>query len=280
MGGYTTEPTALTEIGTEVLPYVHRWSGPQTPRVVVPTPICRMENFLGATHADALLSHAISRQADFTDGTVMDPLTGQLSHKDRNSLVLPAHSTAFHQYLSDCLPQVIEMLGMDTTPSQAITALTAHGTDSYFGIHTDATKVPHPATAVSAIYYLHRRPRGFDGGQLRIYDTAVHDGRAGRADTCTVIEPDHDTIVFFPASAFHEVMVSRCPSGQFADHRFTLTSWISAPTTAPEPQTASQALRWMARAAEHTRPLPGVGRNHHGAIAAPLPPQTAARPTV
>ncbi|GAA1912983.1 hypothetical protein [Streptantibioticus ferralitis] len=133
---------------------------------VVPTPICRFENFLAAGRADALLSYALSRQADFTAGTVMDPLTGRLSRKGRRSPVLPVHSTAFSQHLADCLPLVTEVLGMDTRPSRTTAVLTTHGLEGYFGIHTDPTKIPDPATAQSAIYYLHRRPRGLDGGQL------------------------------------------------------------------------------------------------------------------
>nr|WP_240667592.1 transposase [Streptomyces luteoverticillatus] len=132
----------------------------------------------------------------------MDPLTGVLSHKDRDSLVLPVQGVVFHQYLADCLPQVIEILGMDNTLTHGYTVLTAHGTDSYFGIHTDATK----------------------------------------------IEPDHDTIVFFPSSAFREVTASHCPSGEFADHRNTYRAagirqyadahdWLTSihlPTCAPD----------------------------------------------
>ncbi|GHG74402.1 hypothetical protein [Streptomyces griseocarneus] len=57
------------------------------------------------------------------------------------------------------------------------------------------------------------------------------------------------------------------------------TTWMSAPTTTPEPVATSQALRRLVQAAEHTRPLPGTGRNHHGATASSLPPRTTAQPT-
>ncbi|GHG74409.1 hypothetical protein GCM10018779_51100 [Streptomyces griseocarneus] len=51
------------EIGADVLPFTYRWSSaPQAPRIVVPTPVCRVENFLGTARADALLSYAVSRQ--------------------------------------------------------------------------------------------------------------------------------------------------------------------------------------------------------------------------
>ncbi|GHC44449.1 2OG-Fe(II) oxygenase [Streptomyces cinnamoneus] len=162
---------------------------------------------------------------------------------------------------------------MDAELTHTTTVMTAHGHGGYFTIHTDATKVPDPSTAVSAIYNLHRRPRGFTGGRLRLYDTAVRNGRAERADTYRTIEPDHDTIVFFPASAFHEVTASACPSGLFADHRFTLTTWISGTPQAQRQaaRTPNGALRWITQAAESTRPLPGFARAHHGAAPTPLP---------
>ncbi|MEU1307730.1 2OG-Fe(II) oxygenase [Streptomyces cinnamoneus] len=277
MYGFTTEPTPQAAIGSDVLPFVYRWNSPRSPDVVVPVPFCRFENFLGSDLADGLLSYAVSRQADFTAGMVMDPLTGQLSHKGRDSLVLPAQSAALRQHLADCLPQVSGILGVGARPSTATTVFTAHGPGSYFDTHTDATKVSDPGTSLSAVYYLHRRPRGFDGGQLRMYDTAVHNGRAERAKTYRVIEPDHDTVVFFPSSAFHEVTASTCPTGQFHDYRFTLTTWLSSPSPeeASRPQNRSHVLHWMAQAAEHTRPLPGIGRAQHGATPSPLPTPTA-----
>ncbi|MFI8008486.1 2OG-Fe(II) oxygenase [Streptomyces sp. NPDC086010] len=212
------------EIDTGVLsPSTDHWS----PTIVVQTPFLRLENFLGTRRADALLGYALTRQSDFVPGTVMDPLTGQLSSKGRRSQVLPVHSAVFSQHLADSLPLAQDLLGVRAELTRSTSTLTAHGDDGYFGIHTDATKVEDPAQALSAIYYLHKRPRGFQGGQLRLYDTAVRDGRAQRAETYRTIEPDHDTLVIFPSSAYHEVLASTCPSGQFADHRFTLTTWIS-----------------------------------------------------
>ncbi|MFD3698418.1 2OG-Fe(II) oxygenase [Streptomyces sp. NPDC058646] len=215
--------TGRTEIGTGVLSSAKSWS----PELVVPAPVCRFENFLGAERSDALLDYAISREEHFAAGTVMDPLTGRLSVKGRDSLVLPVSSPVLSRHLADCLPLVQEVLGHRTPLSRSLTVLSSHGEGGHFGVHTDASHVPDVATALSAVYYLHRRPRGFGGGQLRLYDTAVRGGRAERAESWRTIEPDHDSLVFFPSSAFHEVVPSTCPSGRFSDHRFTLTTWIS-----------------------------------------------------
>lgn len=262
-----------TEIDTQALPPSARWS--TTP--VVPAPVCRFENFLGARRARTLLAYAISRQADFNAGTVLDPLSGQVSHKGRSSLVLPVTSSVFSAHLADCLPLVQEVLGHRAALARTLTVLTAHGEGGHYGIHTDASRVRDVGTALSAVYYLHRRPRGFDGGRLRLYDTLLHEGGARPAESYRTIEPEHDTIVFFPAGAFHEVVPSTCPSGRFADHRFTLTTWISAAGSgeAVSGEAVSGAPAriwgWLAGAAEHTRPVEDVTHDHDGASPIPLP---------
>ncbi|MEU3723226.1 2OG-Fe(II) oxygenase [Streptomyces sp. NPDC031705] len=75
-------------------------------------------------------------------------------------------------------------------------SLTAYGEGGYFNLHCDAVWVPDPTNSANAIYYLHRRPRGFEGGQLRIHDTLVGDSRPQRAKTFQMVEPVHDSIVF------------------------------------------------------------------------------------
>ncbi|MET9599436.1 2OG-Fe(II) oxygenase [Streptomyces sp. NPDC006459] len=281
MSGYTMEPATPMEISPRVLPSSDQWS----PVLAVPAPVCRLENFLGAERAGALLEYAIARADDFTAGTVVDPLTGQVSRKGRDSLVLPVTSEVFSAHLADCLPLVQEVLDHRASLTRSLTVLTAHGEGGHFGTHTDASRVRDVSTALSAVYYLHRRPRGFGGGQLRLYDTVVNDGRARPAESYRTVEPEHDTIVFFPSSAFHEVVPSTCPSGRFSDHRFTLTTWISdeesdaRPDAQPDarPDTRlSRTAQWMADAAEGTRPLHDAEGDHDGAMPVALPPSDPA----
>ena len=71
---------------------------------------------------------------------------------------------------------------------------------------------------VSAVYYFHRQPRGFSGGQLAIYPID-----AGDAAT---IEPMHDRLVVFPSFAPHEVLPVTVPGNAFADARFSINCWL------------------------------------------------------
>jgi Rps23 Pro-64 3,4-dihydroxylase Tpa1-like proline 4-hydroxylase len=88
-----------------------------------------------------------------------------------------------------------------------------------FGRHRDAAAGgPNWKRRLSGVYYLHRRPPQFQGGNLVLYD------RSGFAHA---VEPDHNTAVFFSRDALHEVQPVSCPSEAFADFRFALNIWIS-----------------------------------------------------
>jgi Rps23 Pro-64 3,4-dihydroxylase Tpa1-like proline 4-hydroxylase len=76
------------------------------------------------------------------------------------------------------------------------------------------------------VYYFNREPKGFTGGELRIYDDVVRNGKLSSTDTFQVIEPRHNSIVFFQSAIMHEVMPVSMPSKQFRDARFTVNGWV------------------------------------------------------
>ena len=76
------------------------------------------------------------------------------------------------------------------------------------------------------MYFLHKEPRRFSGGELRIFETRLVDDRPVPVDHGQTIVPRQNTIVFFPSRHQHEVLPVRVPSGEFADSRFTVNGWI------------------------------------------------------
>ncbi|MGW8378311.1 2OG-Fe(II) oxygenase [Streptomyces sp. ODS28] len=263
MAGYLRDPVEQVEI-SDFSPLVRR----QPAEAVVPVPVCRFENALGDRAAEVLLSFCSEERDRFGPARLRDGAGGGPSD-DCRFRMLPVRGEALGRHLAGCLPRVREALGLSAALTHADMALNAYGNGGYIGLHTDASKVPDPAHSVSAVYFLHRRPRAFTGGELRLYDTVVSDGRARRGGTYQVVEPVHDTLVFFPATAFHEVMPTACASGEFADSRFTLNMWVLG---GPPPRDAdavardsSRAVRWMAEAAAGARPAEAKGE------AVPLP---------
>ncbi|MEV6734530.1 2OG-Fe(II) oxygenase [Streptomyces sp. NPDC051364] len=80
---------------------------------------------------------------------------------------------------------------------------------------------------ISFIYYLHRSPRPFTGGQLRVYDTLATPEAVHAAASFRDIERVHNSIIFFPsAGVFHEVLPVTCPSRRPEDGRISCNGWI------------------------------------------------------
>ncbi|HEY1753339.1 MAG TPA: 2OG-Fe(II) oxygenase [Caulobacteraceae bacterium] len=106
--------------------------------------------------------------------------------------------------------------------------LIAHGDGDRFARHIDTftgQQLPGRARVLSCVYYFHREPKGFADGALRIH--AFGDADAGGF---VDIEPRQNTLLVFPAWAPHEVRPVSCPSGAFADARFSVNCWLHRQT--------------------------------------------------
>ena len=61
---------------------------------------------------------------------------------------------------------------------------------------------------------------------MRIYDDIVRNGKLAATESFQIVEPRHNSIVFFQAAVMHEVMPISVASRQFRDSRFTVNGWI------------------------------------------------------
>jgi len=104
--------------------------------------------------------------------------------------------------------------------------ITASVDGSYFKQHTDAGANETVKRQLTYVYYFNREPKGFTGGELRIYDDTIRNGKLAATESFQLIEPRHNSIVFFQAAVMHEVMPVNMPSKQFRDARFTVNGWV------------------------------------------------------
>lgn len=105
--------------------------------------------------------------------------------------------------------------------------VTASTDGSYFRPHTDAGKGAIDATRkLTYVYYFNREPKGFTGGELRVYNDELRNGKFSSTDTFQLVEPRNNSIVFFNAAIMHEVRPVQVASKAFADSRFTVNGWI------------------------------------------------------
>jgi SM-20-related protein len=190
------------------------------------------ENFLLKKELAALLKYTLSREADFLSSLVeyQGPDEEAVSHKYRRSRVLydlGSYRNLIIAPISNRLPEVLEKLSHPSFPVSSIEAeITASNDGDFFRRHSDNTEEPIREREISYVYYFHREPKGFTGGQLRIYDSRFENGRYVAADSFKTIFPRQNRIVFFPSSLVHELSPVHCRSRSFADSRFTLNGWV------------------------------------------------------
>lgn len=115
------------------------------------------------------------------------------------------------------LPYAIANLGIPPFDVSTLEIqLTSHNDGEYYHWHTDSGTEETRARVVTFVYYFHRQPRQFSGGELVLYN------EAGGEE----IEPVHDRLVMFNSRMKHEVKAVSCPSKQFEFSRFTLNGWV------------------------------------------------------
>lgn len=188
-------------------------------------PHLRIGGFLDAHMHAALLEWVLASESRFAPaklaGGLFEPkVRSALSLRDLGPL-----APVFAEKLRAAVPDWIEALRV--TPfetSEVELELAAHNDGAHFTLHSDTYLSSEPARGdrmLSAVYYFHRRPSAFQGGNLRLHRLGASPGDPGLD-----ISPDDNTLVVFPSWGLHEVMPVSCPSRAFADSRFAVNGWI------------------------------------------------------
>jgi SM-20-related protein len=190
-------------------------------------PVIVIDDFVGPEAADRLLRYAVEQQPAFTASTVALADASVVDTSRRASLVLHDLDPVLHLLepaVRKAVDAAIPELGLVNVDAYVLeTELARHGDGSFFRRHDDT--VPRDRVflqrVLTLVYYLHREPKPFRDGQLRIY------GLAGRSDECLAeIEPRSDRAVLFPSWFPHEVRPVRCDSEAFSDGRFAVNCWV------------------------------------------------------
>jgi Rps23 Pro-64 3,4-dihydroxylase Tpa1-like proline 4-hydroxylase len=199
---------------------------PQPPQRVVRHAVVTIDDFLPEPEWRALLAAVLAQRPAFVTSATHDARADY-----RQSLVLnpsPSLVAPVVAKVRALVPDVLAELRLPAAPSATIEAqVTASVDGSFFHVHTDAGTMAQKRL-LTYVYYFQRAPNVFSGGDLRVYDDVVRNGKLARADSFHVVEPVHNRIVFFWAKTMHEVTAVRVPSRAFADARFTVNGWINA----------------------------------------------------
>jgi SM-20-related protein len=190
-----------------------------------------LEEFFAPAEMSTLRAYAMYREADFVASEVLgDQDEARQDDFFRRSRVLFDVADIYplvSERVLGVLPRVIGLLGMAPfTVQQMELQVTASNDSEWFRAHQDSGHGPVSSRELTFVYYCHREPRPFAGGELKMYgpfDDADDPDAQRHAQTIT---PAQNSIVFFPSHYLHEVMPTQCTSRQFADSRLTYNGWL------------------------------------------------------
>jgi len=213
-------------------------------RVVTKTAPCKVAG-VGTLHRDclvfddfldpglhrALLSHALDQAAAIEPARVYQAAQSKVDRRFRAAELcvegLGPLQGVFMERVMALFDEAIGALGIPGFPLGPIEIeLVAHNDGARFGLHIDTTTQDGLAAResnriLSLVYYFHRRPKGFNGGEMEL--SPIGAGQPVR------IEPRDNRLIAFPSYIPHQVHEVSCPSREFADSRFAVNIWLGRP---------------------------------------------------
>jgi len=191
-----------------------------------------LDEFLAPQELDSLTRFTLQHESDFSASEVVSPTheKGVVNYDHRRSRVLMdlgSHENVILARIKTVLPQVLEKLGMQEFAITDVEAqITASNDGDYFHFHCDNGSGKVSSRHLTFVYFFHREPRQFEGGELRIHDARLDGGSYISEGNYQTIVPQQNQIVFFPCELLHEITAVKCSSQLFADSRFTLNGWL------------------------------------------------------
>jgi Rps23 Pro-64 3,4-dihydroxylase Tpa1-like proline 4-hydroxylase len=196
------------------------------PRCVV------LEEFLSMAELNDLLAYTMAHQEQFQVSEVIAPGVYSKSATDfehRRSHVLMdlgIHQERIVNRLRSTLPWALPRLGIEPFSVSRVEAqITSSQDGDFFRWHSDNGEGEVAARQVTFVYFFHREPKGFEGGELHIQ--GPHCDNTGQPSQYYTIVPGQNQLVLFDSSLMHEIAPVKCSSGKFADSRFTVNGWFS-----------------------------------------------------
>lgn len=196
----------------------------------IPTPedlwgLVRRADFLPPAEHARLLADALALEKSFVESSTegADDYRQSLVYYDGDRI-----AGALLARIQALVPELCRRFALPPLPAAARTEaqITAHNDGHFYKIHNDNDGIDAAARELTFVYYFHRTPRAFSGGDLLVHEREGRHGiKLGPGEAMTVA-PTDNSIVFFRAGRLHAVTPVSCPSRAFADSRFTINGWV------------------------------------------------------
>ncbi|HKS71893.1 MAG TPA: 2OG-Fe(II) oxygenase [Terriglobales bacterium] len=199
---------------------------------ILPAQCVIFDEFLVPAQLEALMAYTQAHERDFEVSEVLSPGVkgGAVDHEQRRSRVMAEPGAEIDPLLDRvkaCLPRVLSKLGLESFAIAHTEAqITASNHGDFFRWHSDNAQEEIATREITFVYFFHREPRKFHGGELRIYDSLPVNGTYLPTTSYRAVVPRQNQIVFFRSSLAHEITPVECPTGAFGDSRFTVNGWF------------------------------------------------------
>ena len=218
------------------------------PSGVWPAPFVQIEDFLPQAEHERMHAIALSLAADFAGGRVGPPEDRRIDESHRRGLAVDhvasdRFGTLVPRVLA-LLPGIRRRLRLNPrTADRAVgVSLAAYPHGGFAGPHCDTGPRPYPRLRLHCVYFFHRAPHAFSGGDLLLYDTDVETGDYDRFAFSRIV-PASNSLLVLPTSCYHEVAQVTSRSNALADARLSATVLLRGrePRQAPPPSPPESA---------------------------------------
>jgi Rps23 Pro-64 3,4-dihydroxylase Tpa1-like proline 4-hydroxylase len=191
-----------------------------------------LDEFLAPEELQDLMRYTLAQEHAFRISEVISPgvAGGVIDPEYRRSRVLMEVGKPVEVLVARiraAVPRVLEKLGMEPFPVTRVESqITASNDGDFFRSHSDNAEDEIASRQLTYVYFFHREPKGFAGGELRLHDAYQENGAWTSAGSYKSLTPEQNQIVFFRSSRLHEITPVVCPTQAFADSRFTVNGWL------------------------------------------------------
>jgi Rps23 Pro-64 3,4-dihydroxylase Tpa1-like proline 4-hydroxylase len=190
-----------------------------------------LDEFLAPAEVEALMAYTLANEGEFQVSEVISPeIGGGVDFDYRRSRVLQDLGT-YREVMADrvqaALPRILEQIDHAEFPVTRVESqITASNDGDFFRWHNDNGEGEIASREITFVYFFHREPKQFHGGELRLYDSRWDRGMYRPESTYHTVVPQQNQMICFLSSLAHEITPVECPSKAFADSRFTLNGWL------------------------------------------------------
>jgi hypothetical protein len=191
-----------------------------------------LDEFLAPLEMEELISYTLEHEDQLIVSSVVSPTgeSGMMDYSHRRSRVLMElgpHEKVVLNRVRKVVPRVLEQLGMqEFSITRTEVQITASNDGDFFRAHCDDAQEIIASRRMTFVYFFHREPKQFEGGELRLHDSRTDGAHPVSVGSYHSIVPQQNQIVFFPCSTLHEITPVQCRSRTFADSRFTVNGWL------------------------------------------------------